>query len=227
MTDVFMETSVSTGMHRSSMHRLEIPIFNGENQRVGKLIAFSDETVADAALVEMLTSWRNRHRQFFLTQFEATVPRTRQWLEHTILADSTRVMFFIHEHSGEPIGHIGVLRLDQPTVELDNMIRGRSGGNGQLMHWAEVALLRWLFEVRRVSGVCLQVLANNWIPIRLHSMIGFRVVEALPLVRQELNDEIHLVVSPDVGNVLETKLWRMELSHYDFTNSLACLDTPS
>jgi hypothetical protein len=226
MTDSYIELSVNLGAHPGIIPQLDIPIVNGENERVGKLIAFSNATVADAALVEMLASWRNRHRQFFLTQFEATALRTRQWLEQ-ILADSTRIMFFIHEHCGEPIGHIGVLRLDQPIVELDNMIRGRSGGNGQLMYWAEVALLRWLFEVRRVSGVCLQVLANNWIPIHLHSMIGFRMVEALPLVREELNDEIHLVVSPDAGNVLETKLWRMELSHCDFTNSLVCLDTPS
>jgi len=220
MTDVFIETSTSTGMDRRSMHRLEIPIVNGENEHVGKLSAFTDATVADPKLIEMLTLWRNRHRQFFLTQFEATVSRTRQWLERTVLADHNRLMFFIHEGNEEPIGHIGVLRLDRPMVELDNMVRGRSGRNGQLMYQAEVALLRWLFEVRRASGVYLLVLTNNWMTINLHSSIGFKMIETSPLVRKELNGEVHLVIGATGGELLAAKLGRMELLPDEFARIL-------
>jgi hypothetical protein len=215
-----MECSDNMEKNRDTMPGLDIPIVTAENVRVGKLSAFTDATLADSTLIEMLTSWRNRYRQFFLTQFEATVPRTLQWLEHTVLADPTRLMFLIHDLGDEPVGHVGVMRLDEPIVELDNMIRGRSGGDGQLIYWAEVTLLRWLFQVRKVSGVCLHVLSNNWIPISIHSEIGFRMTEASPLIRRELSGENQLLIGTVGGEKLKAKLVRMDLSADDFLRFL-------
>ena len=64
-----MQPSMSSEEFPRSMPPFEIPIVDGENRLIGKLSAFNDLTAANPALVEMLTMWRNKHRQFFLTQF--------------------------------------------------------------------------------------------------------------------------------------------------------------
>jgi hypothetical protein len=220
MTVSHIELSANPGEQGRALPLLDIPIITTECVRVGRLTPFTNATLSDHALVEELTLWRNKNSQFFLTQFEATVPRTIRWLEKAVLADPTRLMFFVHDLGDEPVGHVGVMRLDHPIVELDNMIRGRSGGGGQLMYWAEVSLLRWLFQVRRVTGVCLHVLSNNWLPISIHSEIGFRMTEMLPLVRRESPGEIQLMISADGEKSLKVKLGRMELTAEAFSRFL-------
>ena len=100
------------------------------------------------------------------------------------------------------------------------MVRGRSGGHPQLMYWAEVALLRWLFERRGVARVSLRVLTSNWIPISIHSAIGFRIVKTEPLVRKEAAGEIHLVTGETGGEALRARLVTMQLTAVEYAHFL-------
>lgn len=198
-----------------------VPILDDRGLPAGRLRPITHAAAADAQLITLLTDWRNANGRFFLTQFEATSERTRRWLADVVLPDDSRLMFMIEDDTGVPIGHVGVRRLNEPVVELDNMIRGRPGGAGQLMFWAELALLKWLFDVRKADGACLHVFSNNWIPIGIHQAIGFKIVETVPLVRRQVGDEIHLAVGSDGGEPLKVKYAKMNLSARDFGKFLA------
>ena len=210
-----------------------IPILDSTPEHIGCLSAFSPATLSSSALIELIRSWRHEYRQFFFTQFEETTKRTLDYVR-TILADETRLMFFIYANSLDdpldpfsalPVGHIGVTHLDQPTIELDNMIRGRAGGNRHLMYWAEVALLRWAFRARpdrpdpATKALC-RLLDDNWRTIRHHSRVGFRMVRTIPLMRWEAAGEIHLQPYVDgmtSGELIDTpQLGEMELTAEDF-----------
>lgn len=200
-----------------------LPIVTATNERVGRLESFSAATLADASLIELIRLWRYQHRQFFLTQFEETTDKTLDYVRK-VLTDQTRMMFFIYTLINNPadllpVGHLGVTHLDQSSPELDNLLRGRPGGNNQLIYWAEVSLLRWLFQSRQYPSVCLRVLSNNWLAIRLHARIGFKTVGTVPLMRWEAAGEVHLQPYVDgmtSGELVKASLLKMELTAKEF-----------
>lgn len=198
-----------------------IPIQDDRGPLTGRLKPITHAAATDARLIALLTEWRNTHGRFFLTRFEATPERTRRWLVGSVLPDEARLMFMIEDGNGDPVGHVGVRRLDEPVVELDNMIRGRSGGGGQLMFWSEIALLVWVFNTLKARGACLHVFTNNWIPISIHQAIGFKIADTFPLVRRKVGDEMHLVVGAQDGELQKFKYAKMVLSSSDFQKFLS------
>jgi RimJ/RimL family protein N-acetyltransferase len=174
-----------------------IPIVNQAGSIIGSMRPIGHADLEDSRLVENLTAWRNANDRFFLTRFQATTSRTASWLRNDVLADDTRAFFLIFSNDGTTIGHLGVRGLGGNTPELDNMIRGRDGGDPQLMYHAEIAMIRWLFGQPGVEQVTLGVFSNNWIPISLHQSIGFKNRKLLPLYRYERGDEIHFSKEPD------------------------------
>ena len=205
---------IKTNSEESSGRR--IAILDDGRRLIGSLKLITQSMVLETNIVELLTLWRNTHRRFFMTQFEATPTRTRQWLSEIVLEDRSRLMFMIADPSGESVGHVGVKRLDEPVIELDNMIRGRSGGGGQLMYWAEVALLNWLFAEREAKAVCLHVFTNNWIPIGIHQSIGFKIVDTYPLVRKEIDGETYYMIGVEGGEIQKFKYAKMVLTDSGF-----------
>src|SRR5947208_3620655 len=75
----------------SERYRIPIPEFQGVSLRA------VSTTSPDPGDVRRLTEWRNRHVTRFLTEFNATETRTRNWLTEVISRDSTRVLFMIEE----------------------------------------------------------------------------------------------------------------------------------
>jgi hypothetical protein len=183
---------------------------------LGRLRRASERDADDAALLTDLTAWRNTHRRFFLTQFRATVPRTEGWLRRAVLSNPTRALFLIEDDHGTTIGHLGVQELGTDAPELDNMIRGRAGGDPQLMFWAEVAVIEWTFQDPRVKSACLHVFSNNWIPIGIHRSIGFVPGEVRKLSRLKVGEEEHLVPNSTEGEPEKFGYLRMTLSREAF-----------
>jgi RimJ/RimL family protein N-acetyltransferase len=196
-----------------------IPVLSPTNELLGYLSSFSFATLADPARIELIRSWRQRHRLCFFTQFDETTARTVSYVE-SVIADPHQLMFFICTPADQPIGHLGVKHLDQPTPELNNLIRGRVEGDRHLMQRAEVALLSWLFRDRGFPRVCCQVFDDNWLVLKFHSRAGFRVIDKLPLVRRVAEDgEVRLqpwVEGADGGELIATKLAAMELTAEEF-----------
>jgi perosamine synthetase len=198
----------------------EIPIRNGQGQVLGRLKRITAGDLADSALISALTAWRNSNQRFFLTQFLATETRTSNWLRDSVVSDSSRAMYLIQDNSNLNVGHLGVLHLDTDTPELDNMIRGISAGDPQIMYWAEIALVHSLLSARGATKVCLHVLSNNWIPIGIHQSIGFEIAEKLSVSKKNLDGEIHYLLDSDDGEPQKFKCLRMVLSRSKFSHFL-------
>lgn len=201
--------------------RIEFAILNGDGATIGRLQQITAMEAADPTVVEDLTVWRNRNRRFFLTQFEATPKRTLQWLRDSVLPDVTRVMYLICDVAGTAVGHLGVRKLDRDAPELDNMIRGRAGGDPQLMFWAEVALIAWIFARPGTTAICLHVFSNNWIPIGIHQSIGFQAAGMRPLSKKQVGAEVHYLVESAEGEPQRFGHLRMTLDRSAFARFLA------
>lgn len=193
--------------------RDEISIRNAQGQVLGRLKRITAADLTDSALISALTVWRNSNQRFFLTQFQATESRTTNWLRDSVVSDSSRAMYLIQDNSNVNVGHLGVLHLDLDTPELDNMIRGVSAGDPQIMYWAEIALVRSLLSVAGATNVSLHVLSNNWIPIGIHQSIGFEIAEKLSVSKKTTEDEIHYLLDSDEGEPQKFKCLRMQLGH--------------
>jgi hypothetical protein len=211
---------------------LEIPIFDSAGVSIGRLVAFSNDILdspASPVLIELIRSWRQAHREFFFTQFDETTERARDYVR-MILDDPSRLMFFIYAPDDSlPVGHLGVYHLDQPTIELDNMIRGRDGGHPHLMYWAEIALLRWIFQPYPwqpdppTRARC-RLLDDNWRTIRHHARVGFRMVATFPLTRWEAGGEVRFQPYTDgmcSGELVKPRLGQMDLTREEFFARLA------
>ncbi len=196
----------------------EIAIGNKDGKLIGWLRRAREGDADDAQLVSDLTCWRNANGRFFLTRFEASERRTASWLRHTVLSDPSRAFFLIEGLDGQRLGHLGVLGLDAQVPELDNMIRGRNGGDSQIMYWAEVALISWVFDNTPADKMSLNVFSNNWIPICIHQSIGFVNVEIKPLYRRIEAAGVSLSAQPDAGEKEKFGYLRMELQRTAFEN---------
>jgi hypothetical protein len=198
-----------------------IPIQNAKGVILGALVRLNEGDAKNSELVEDITSWRNKNKHFFLTQFEATSARTRHWLESVIFPDSKRVMFLIENEEHLRLGHLGVINLNHDSAELDNMIRGLSIGDPQIMYWAEVSLIEEIFKNLPIEKIILYVLANNWIPITIHKSIGFSIDDKLKVTKDVVDEEVSFLLNSDYGEVQKFKCLLMSLGRESFSNFLA------
>ena len=76
-----------------------------------------------------MTIWRNASMSSFLTQFNATEHRTKEWLDNVILPACDRLLFELLDDQNNSIGHAGVTNFNIKSAELDNFIRGEKGGS--------------------------------------------------------------------------------------------------
>ena len=107
---------------------LRINVPDANEVRIAYMTPITRTRPASDEVVEALTRWRNRARRFFLTQFEATVERTRGWLESVVLTADDRLFFLLYTDSGKLVGHYGFIHMDERSAEVDNLMRGESGG---------------------------------------------------------------------------------------------------
>ena len=172
--------------------RLVLPVVDDAGAQVGTLVPVGEWVLADPALLEAMAEWRRRNRRMFLTQFEATATGTRKYLEESVLASPRRTLHMILDDTGVPVGHIGLANIDGTGAELDNLMRGRSGGHPRLIHFAELAFLRWAFSSLGLQRLVVRFLSNNWMVRELHEEAGFGSPTRTPLLRRESGDFVSL-----------------------------------
>ena len=64
----------------------------------------------------------------FLTQFNATEHRTKEWLNNVILPACDRFLFELLDDQNNSIGHAGVTNFNIKSAELDNFIQDEKLG---------------------------------------------------------------------------------------------------
>jgi RimJ/RimL family protein N-acetyltransferase len=131
--------------------------------------------------VEALTSWRNQNATSFLTEFTATVARTRAWLTHAIAHDPTRILFMVDDAVGKPMGHMGLAFIDweRRYAELDSVVRGRAGSPG-CMSAAARTLLEWAAHSLGIRAAGVRVLSDNS-AVHFYEGLGFVETARVPL----------------------------------------------
>lgn len=172
---------------------LTIPIRDDNGAEIGVMRPIMKMNIQDNDIIEKMTTWRNQYKSFFLTQFNATPSRTKQWLEKMVLSNPSQLLFLIYY--GETLmGQYGFKDLDGNSAFLDNLLRGERGGHPELMKYAVLALAKWLFDVMGVNMVYGYTFANNAMALKLNRDVGFVCTEKYPLQKQVEGDEIKWVV---------------------------------
>ena len=112
--------------------------------------------------VRVLTEWRNRFVNSFLTEFEATEARTAAWLTDVIGPDSTRILFMLDDAQGHTVGYLGLGFIDweQGVGEADAIVRGAEVAPG-VMAKALFTLLGWGYEQLGLETLGARVRSDN------------------------------------------------------------------
>jgi len=170
-----------------------INIVNDNYEKIGYLRPITKSILLNNFIIKRLTKWRNNSMQFFMTQFNATFVRTKNWLNKTVLSDNTRLFFIIYDGSGKAIGNLGFIGLNEYSAELDNLIRGETGGGSKLIYYTEVAIINWMFSCLKIKEITGNIFSDNIIPMLIHKEIGFLIREKYPLYKKLINNEIRWI----------------------------------
>jgi hypothetical protein len=146
--------------------------------------------------VRVLTDWRNRFVQAFLTEFVASEERTERWLVESVGPDETRILFMVEDGDGRTVGYMGLASIDWETgyAEADAVVRGATAPP-TLMMLALETLWSWGRSALGLKRLRARVRSDNP-SIAAYRMWGFRERERVPLRREQVGDEVHWVEDP-------------------------------
>ena len=166
-----------------------LDVLDEANNKIASLVPIGNWALNDGELLNSFAIWRQTFMRFFLTQFTASRKSTKGYLQNLSIGQSDRILFAIY--AGETlVGHIGLSNLTESKAELDNIIRGVSGGHKDLMYLSEKTLLNWAFVTLNMNTIDAQVMSKNFMALSLHKRFGFKLKERYSLkkvVRENLN----------------------------------------
>lgn len=142
----------------------------------------------DAEDVRLLTEWRNRHVERFLTEFVATNARTAAWLSGTIHTNGNKMLFMLESPEGTRLGHLGIGFIDWRGGygEADAIVSGGASPPG-LMKLALQTLLRWAREQLGLAHLAVRVRSDNP-AVAFYRRVGFVEHRRTPLVAEDQPD---------------------------------------
>lgn len=150
------------------------------NNKIASLVPIGNWALKDSELLSNFATWRQTFMRFFLTQFTASKESTYGYLEKLSIGQSNRIFFAIYVDDAL-VGHIGLSNITESKAELDNIIRGVSGGHKDLMYFSEKTLIEWAFVTLNVKTIDAQVMSKNFMALSLHERFGFKLKERHPL----------------------------------------------
>jgi RimJ/RimL family protein N-acetyltransferase len=141
--------------------------------------------------LELLSRWRNRYREAFLTWTHSTVDSARRWLTQDILARPDRILFFAETSDGKPFGHIGLTNFNyvEKSAELDNWIKDADRSCELNMGDAIHSLMDWTFSALLLHNLRARVFSDN-LSIRFHRLDGFEEEISIPLEKQMRDGQV-------------------------------------
>jgi RimJ/RimL family protein N-acetyltransferase len=170
---------------------LSIEILDDKSDKIGFLMPITKSTINDLNIINKLTDWRNKFMRYFLTQFHATNDRTLNWIENNILNDNTKMLFIIYDKKANPIGNLGFTKLTNISSEIDNLIKGEESKPNNIIYFAELALINWMFSNLSIREIYGHVFSDNIAPIMIHREVGFEIIEKIKVYKYEINNEVH------------------------------------
>jgi len=183
-----------TTLKKMTLHEARlccIPIRH-DGDVLGHLVPIGPWIIDDWDVIGQISQWRAQAMRMFLTQFESTPEKTTAYLTNRSVGDDDRILFMI-EVEGEFLGHVGLASIAQTTAELDNLMRGMSGGSPELMEASERTTVEWAFTALNLESLYLRILSYNFMAKTIHERLGFVTTQRLPLRREEMPDSTILV----------------------------------
>ena len=153
-----------------------LSVSDSRGEEIAKLVPIGNWALNDENLLHSFASWRKTFSRFFFTQFETSAQSAASYLKNRSIAQSNRIFFAIYL-GDNLIGHMGLNNLDKEEAEIDNFIRGKSGGHSDLMYFSEKTLLTWAFEELKAKTIIGHMLSHNFMAKSLHERFGFKVEE--------------------------------------------------
>ncbi len=202
-----------------------IAIYDESKTVIGYLVAIGNWVFADDVFIEQMMLWRKRFRSFFFTEFDESIESTTYFLTKFAIGNQQQILFAIYGADKTLIGHIGIAKYSAISGNIDNIVRGVSGGHVNLMYFAQKVLINWAFTVLNFDRVRLCILSNNLVAKMFHERFGFKIIASRYLKKQASEDGIntnlfvHVECDKSHSNVAycsET----MELSKANFLSSM-------
>ena len=153
-----------------------LEVVDNANNKIAVLVPIGNWALEDSELLCCFAAWRQTFMRFFLTQFTASKESTSGYLKKLSIGQSNRIFFAIYVND-ILVGHIGLSNITDVSAELDNIIRGVSGGHSDLMYFSERKLLQWAFTELKLKTVDAQVMSKNFMALSLHERFGFKLKE--------------------------------------------------
>lgn len=158
------------------------------------LRVINSSDLEDRTLLKKLTVWRKREEKWFASQFNVTSPRTKKWLQDSVIDNPLRILFVIEDDNGNFIGHAGFnrYRSQDNSCELDNVVRGIYSYPG-LMTNIVLLLTKWSFINLRISKLFLTTFKDNERAVQLYLRCGFKKIDTIPLRSTKIKNEINWI----------------------------------
>ena len=181
------------------LSHLTLPIYSNEGAIIGELSCLDRGTYLEPGIIGSLVRWRQENMQWFLTQFEATHQKTRNWIENDIFPVPDRIMFLLYAYErGENklIGQNGLTHITENGAESDNGMRGNPGGAKGFMHYMEIALMCWMFGKLGMNTMNLWFVSHNEPTLKWHLSTGMIPGRVLPLYWKKVGDDVKYSIDP-------------------------------
>ena len=135
----------------------------------------------NAADVRVLTDWRNRFVQAFLTEFIATESRTAQWLVEAVGPNEGKILFMVDDPNGRTFGYMGLDYIDWDLSygEVDAVVRGAEVAPGT-MRCALQTMLAWAQGQLGLSKLGVRVRSDNT-ALEFYRKVGYQEMFRVPL----------------------------------------------
>lgn len=165
----------------------------------GYLTPMSAVHANDSGFPVLLARWREAHQYAYPSRFSVTVEGTTNWLREAVIENANRLLFLIQDALLRPLGHLGILRLPDGRLEIDNVLRGEPVFPG-LMTAAMRTLENWVLLELDTQTLSLRVLQSNTRAVDFYLRLGYVVTSAQPMVWRVDGESRTLVNSSEVGD---------------------------
>jgi perosamine synthetase len=200
-----------------------LDVIDESNAKISLLVPIGNWALSDEELLGSFAKWRQIFMRFFLTQFTASKESTKSYLNNLSIGQEDRIFFAIYVDN-ILVGHIGLSNVTGSKAELDNIIRGVSGGHKDLMYFCEKALLNWAFNTLKVETVEAQVMSRNFMALSLHERFGFKLRERF-FLRKVINESSFSYEPCEKDSATEKFfLDVIEVAKLDFTKTIPLPD---
>lgn len=138
--------------------------------------------------LHLLSEWRNRYVQSFLTIFHAHPERTARWLTEFVGPNPSKILFMVEDLNGTSLGHIGLDFINWETGygEADAIVSGGASPKG-LMKLALQTALCWSRDQLGLSQLGVRVRSDNT-ALEFYKKTGFVEQKRIPITMREEGD---------------------------------------